>query len=212
MYSGEVKSFGGGDVAGFYDAYDTAVLGNNGAKAEVRISFDEVPKDLIKLVKARIVKDAEVKKNYASMTEGVDGLPDFEDLLIEAESEDHFAVSKYISTIARKVNPNDRKNWVTIHLKQSKGETKEFVIDYLVDQNGDGVSTNTWNDISDKIETKREIAEHHTIGVRKMTKGWKITTKVGMLKGKYKDEYKDNQKITSEELLKILKELPLGRD
>lgn len=131
--------------------------------------------------------------------------------LFEAESEDQFAVSKYISTIVRKINPNDKKNHVTIHLKQSKGETKEFIIDYLIDEDGKGISTNTWNDIHDG-KSDRKIAEHHRIGIRKMTKGWKITSKVTALKGKYEKMFKDNQKITSEELLNVLKELPLGKD
>ena len=129
----------------------------------------------------------------------------------EAESEDHFAVSKFISTIASKVNPNNKKNHVTIHLKQAKRETKEFIIDYLQDADGKGISTNTWNDINDGISS-RVITSHGRIGIRKMTKGWKITSKVTSLMGEYADKFKDNQKLTSDEVIEILKNLPLGSD
>ena len=135
----------------------------------------------------------------------------FKELFTESETEDQFEVSKYIAKITRQINPNDKKNIVTIHLKQSKRETKEFIIDYLIDENGDGVSTNTWNDINDG-KSDRKIAEHHRIGIRKMSKGWKITSKVTALMGKYKQEFKDNQKLTSDEVQTILKDLPLGKD
>ena len=126
---------------------------------------------------------------------------------LEAESEDHFAVSKYISTIARQVNPNDNKNWVTIHLKQSKGETKEFVVDYLIDADGKGVSTNAWNDINDK-KSDRVITNHSRMKVRKMKNGWKVSD----VQGDFSKNFKDNQKATSDEIISMLKDLPLGKD
>lgn len=127
------------------------------------------------------------------------------------ETEDQFQVSKAISKIASQINPNNKKNHVTIHLKQSKRETKEFIIDYLVDGDGKGISTNVWNDIHDG-KSDREIKEHHRIGIRKMKTGWKITSKVTELMGVYKKDFKDNQKLTSDEVIKIIEELPLGSD
>lgn len=117
------------------------------------------------------------------------------------EVDEDFEVSKYISTIAKKINPNDKKNSVNIMVTQKSGNTASFVIVYDT-LNGKMLSQNDVNTLSSEDQ---ENSERHQINIKKMSKGWKVDTKI-KAKG---DLAKYSGKLTSEEALEILKGLKI---
>ena len=126
----------------------------------------------------------------------------FTEFINEAESEDQFEVSKYIASIAKMVNPNDKKNHINITVTQKKGETTSFIIAYDTLDNKT-LSQNEVNDLWDNDRETSDKLERHQINIKKMAKGWKVDTKIPA-KG---DLAQYSGKLTSDEVLDIVKDL-----